>query len=139
LELSFISNYWAFYTVALICWAFGHIYQSSSSGPSSTLSQSHLSATAKNSATEIDSSLASSVNEADLKVLTYINGILELDTEDLLTSKADIRGNTVGVINAIRSRLEIEGVGSKFIMIVDAISVLTRIKDGARGLRWFSN
>ena len=85
---------------------------------------------------EIDSPVISSVDEAKLKALTYINGILELDTEDLLTSKAKMRGDTVGVTDAVRSRLEIEGVGSKCMMIVDAILVLTRIKEGGRG-KWF--
>jgi hypothetical protein len=86
---------------------------------------------------EIDSPLASSADEAKLKALTYVNGMLELSTEDLLTSKAGMRGDTVGVIDAVRSRLEIEGVGGKCMMIVDAILVLTRIKEGGRGNRWF--
>lgn len=134
-ELGCVSDYWALYTAALICWAFGHRYQSSSSGPAGTLS--NPSATVNNSAMEIDSPLASSADEAKLKALTYINGILELGTEDLLTSKASMRGDTIGVIDAVRSRLETEGVGGKCMMIVDAILVLTRIKEGGRGNRWF--
>jgi hypothetical protein len=85
---------------------------------------------------DIDSPLTSSPDEAKLKALKYVNGMLELGTEDLLTSKASIRGDTVGVIDAVRSRLEIDGVGSKCMMIVDAILVLTRIKEGGRG-KWF--
>lgn len=134
-DLNCVSDYWALYTAALICWAFGHRYQSSSSGPAGTLS--NPSTTVNNSAMEIDSPLTSSADEAKLKALTYINGILELGTEDLLTSKASMRGDTIGVIDAVRSRLEIEAVGSKCMMIVDAILVLTRIKEGGRGNRWF--
>jgi hypothetical protein len=135
-ELCCVSDYWTLYTSALICWAFGHRYQSSS-GPGGTLSQSNPSNAINNSVMEIDSPLASSADEAKLKALTYVNGMLELSTEDLLTSKAGMRGDTVGVIDAVRSRLEIEGVGGKCMMIVDAILVLTRIKEGGRGNRWF--
>jgi hypothetical protein len=85
---------------------------------------------------EIDTPLASNPEEAKLQALRYINGMLELGTEDLLTSKACMRGDTVGVIDAVRSRLEIDGVGGKCMMIVDAILVLTRIKEGGRG-KWF--
>jgi hypothetical protein len=86
---------------------------------------------------EIDSPLPSSVDEAQLKALTYVNGMLELGTEDLLTSKASMRGDTIGVIDAVRSRLEFDGVGGKCMIIADAIHVLTRIKEGGRGNRWF--
>jgi hypothetical protein len=134
-ELSCVSDYWALYTAALICWAFGHRYQSSSSGTAGTLST--LSTATSHSAMDIDSPLMSSVDEAKLKALTYINGMLELGTADLLTSKASMRGDTIGIIDAVRSRMDIEGVGGKCMMIVDAILVLTRISEGGRGNRWF--
>ena len=86
---------------------------------------------------DIDSPLASSADEAKLKALTYVNSMLELGTERLLTSEAALRGDTVGVIDAVRVRLEIDGVGGKCMMIVDAIGVLKRIKEGGRGNRWF--
>lgn len=134
-EVSGVSDYWAFYTAALICWAFGHRYQPSSSGPNGTLTAS-TPLTAVDGSMDIDSPLTASADEAELRAITYINGMLELDTEDLLTSKASMRGDTVGIIDAVRSRLELENVGGKCMMIVDAILVLTRIKEGGRG-KWF--
>lgn len=86
---------------------------------------------------DIDSPLASSADEAKLKALTYVNTMLELRTDRLLSCEPAIRGDTVGVIDAVRARLEIDGVGGKCMMIVDAIGVLTRIKEGGRGNRWF--
>lgn len=135
-ETNCVSDYWALYTAALICWAFGHRYSSSSSTAPGSLSRTNSSTVINDSTMDIDSPLTSSPDEAKLKALKYVNGMLELGTEDLLTSKASIRGDTVGVIDAVRSRLEIDGVGSKCMMIVDAILVLTRIKEGGRG-KWF--
>ena len=137
LEPNCVSDYWALYTAALICWAFGHRYSSSSSSAApGSLSRTNSSTVINDSTMDIDSPLTSSPDEAKLKAIKYVNGMLELGTEDLLTSKASIRGDTVGVIDAVRSRLEIDGVGSKCMMIVDAILVLTRIKEGGRG-KWF--
>jgi hypothetical protein len=122
-EPACISDYWALYTAALICWAFGHRHSNS--------------AAASNNSMDIDSPLASSADEAKLKALTYVNTMLELRTDRLLSCEPAIRGDTVGVIDAVRARLEIDGVGGKCMMIVDAIGVLTRIKEGGRGNRWF--
>ena len=72
------------------------------------------------------------VDEGRLKALTYINGMLDLSIEELITSKANMRGDTSGVIDVVRGRLELEGIGGKCMTIVDAIQVLTRIKDGGR-------
>ena len=132
-ELNRLSDYWALYTATLICWAFGHRHQSST-GTIGTLS--NLLNASNNPAMEVDSPRPYLADEAKLKALTYINGMSELGTEDLLTSKASMRGDTVGVIDAVRSRLEAEDVGSKCMMIDDAIHVLKRIKEGGKG-KWF--
>jgi hypothetical protein len=134
-QLNCVSDYWALYTAALICWAFGHRKSLSSTTPGS-LSRVNSSPAVSDSNIEVDSFNGSSPHEVRLNALKYINRILELGTEDLLTSKASTRGDTDGVIDAVRSRLEVEGVGNKCMMIVDAIMVLTRIKEGGRG-KWF--
>jgi hypothetical protein len=62
--------------------------------------------------------------------------MLSLEVEDLLTSKASSKGDTSGVIEAVKQRLEIEGVGNRSALIVDAIAVLGKIGAGGRG-KWF--
>jgi hypothetical protein len=126
-----ISDYWAVYTSALICWAFGNRYQSPSSG---TISRSNSSNAIHNSGMDVDS--PQTPVDARIRALSYIQGILELGTEDLLTSKAHMKGETAGVIDAVRARLEIDSVGSKCMMLVDAVHVLTRIKESGKG-KWF--
>jgi hypothetical protein len=126
-----ISDYWGLYTSALICWAFGHKYQSAGSGSSSAVSRSSSSTAINTSSMDIDSP-QTPTDEGKLKALTYVNNMLELSTEDLLTSKATMRGETSGVVDVVRARLEREGAGGKCMSLVDAVLVLTRIKEGGR-------
>lgn len=125
-----ITDYWALYVCTLICWAFGHRYQYSG-GSSGSTSRSSSSTAIDTSGMELDSP-QTPVDEGRLKALTYIRGMLELGTEDLLTSKASMRGDTGGVIDAVRARLELDNLGGKSSMLVDAMLVLTRLKEGGR-------
>ena len=127
-----ISDYWSIYVSALICWAFGHRYQNSSSATGGTLSRSNSSTAI--GAMDIDEATAS--DTAQLKAVKYANDILELDVEELLTSKAAVKCDTTGIIEAVRQRLEFESVGNKSGLLVDAVTVLTKIKEGGR-TKWF--
>lgn len=128
---SCISDYWALYACALICWAFGHKYQAAtSSGSSSAVSRSS-SSTAINRSMDLDSP-STPTDEGRLKALTYINSMLELSTEELLTGKASMRGETAGIVDVVRARLERDNAGGKCMLLVDAVLVLTRIKEGGR-------
>ncbi len=71
-----------------------------------------------------------------LKALTYTKGMLQLSVEDLLTSKASIKGDTSGIIDAVRQRLELESVGNKCGLLVDAVVVLGKIRKGGKQ-KWF--
>lgn len=62
--------------------------------------------------------------------------MLSLTAEDLLTNKAHMRGETAAVIDAVRERLEIDALGGKCMMLVDAVHVLTQLKEPGRG-KWF--
>jgi hypothetical protein len=126
-----ISDYWAWYTSALICWAFGHRYQSSSSESSSAILGSSSSTVINASIMGIDSQ-QTPADEERLKALKYINGMLELSIEELLTGKASMRGESSGLIDVIRARLESENAGGKCMLLVDAVLVLTRIKESGR-------
>jgi len=123
-----ISDYWALYTSALICWAFGHHRQQSF--PSVSRSSS---ATAINTSDmDVDSPDTPVADEDRIRALTYVNGMLTLSVEDLITSKASMRGDTAGVIDSVRLRLEQIGVGGRCMTIVDGIDVLKKLNAGAR-------
>ena len=116
-----ISDYWGLYTAALICWAFGQRYQLAF-GKSSTMQGA--------------SRDSSDPDQDRVKALLYTRSMLELDTSNLLTSKASMRGDTSGLIDAVRALLETVGVGSKCMMLVDAVCVLRRIGEGGK-VKWF--
>lgn len=123
-----ISDYWSIYVSALICWAFGHRYQNSGGMGGGTLSRSNSSTAI--GAMDVEESIFS--DTAQHKAVKYANDILELDIEQLLTSKATVKCDTTGVIEAVRQRLELQSVGNKSGLLVDAVTVLTKIKEGGR-------
>lgn len=127
-----ICDYWSLYVSTLICWAFGNRYQAAT-GPASRSNSSLAAATA---AERDDSSSASTpTDESHPKALNYVDNMLALGVEDMLTRKASFRGDTAGVIDAVRRRLELENVGNKSSLLVDAIGVLNKIRVG--GKFWF--
>jgi hypothetical protein len=123
-----ICDYWSLYISALICWAFGNRYQSALPIARSN-SSTNLSADA-------DDATPTPVEDARSKGLVYVNNMLALNVEELLTSKASFKGDTAGVIDAVRQRLELESTGNKSSLLVDAIGVLNKIRVGGRG-KWF--
>jgi hypothetical protein len=130
-SFSFLSDYWAYYVSALICWAFGTRHHSAHPS-SNTISRS-------NSSTAVNTGEAESFpsgDQARSKALKYVSAILEFAAEDLLTPKAHMRGDTASVIVAVREHLEVDALGSKCMMLVDAVHVLTQIREGGKG-KWF--
>jgi len=129
-----ITNYWSIYVSVLICWAFGHRYQISAVG-SGTISRNNSSGALN--AMNDDASPTQSTEDARLKALTYVEGMLALGVEDLLTNHtASLKGDTWGVIAAVRQRLEVESMGGACSMLVDCIGVLSKISKSGKG-KWF--
>lgn len=126
-----ISDYWSLYVSALICWAFGHKYQNAGN-PSLSRSSSD------GEITTVTVDMNALHEEARLKALSYTSAMLDLSVEELWTSKAtaNTKGDTCGLIDAVRHRLEIESVGNKSGHLVDAVVVLSKIKKGIR-VKWF--
>jgi len=129
-----VSEYWPLYIAALICWAFGHRYQNSSSA-SGQISRAALSSAV---AMDVDAERLQPHQEARISALTYATSMLELGVEDLLTNKASMRGDTSAVVDAVKARLELDSVGSQCMMLDDAVGVLRRIKESGVGKgKWF--
>ncbi|TVY13835.1 hypothetical protein LARI1_G008400 [Lachnellula arida] len=133
---SCITDYWSVYVSVLICWAFGHRFQTSiSAGGSGTLSRNNSSSAL--SSMDDDGAQVQSADDVRLKALTYIEGMLALSVEDLLVNHtASLKGDTSGVIVAVRQRLELESVGGTCSLLVDCIGVLSKISKSGKG-KWF--
>lgn len=108
-----ISDYWAYYTAALICWTFGSRHHPSTSSTSS-----------------------SSASQSRSKARKYVSAMLEFSAEELLANKAHVREDAGGVIDVVREHLEIDAVGSKCMMLVDAVHVLTQLTEPGRAKWW---
>lgn len=77
------------------------------------------------------------MSDARLKALTYVDNMLALGVDDLLTNNtAALKGDTVGVVAAVRGRIERECVGGAGSMLVDCVGVLTKILRPGKG-KWF--
>jgi hypothetical protein len=124
-----ICDYWSLYVSALICWAFGNRYQTAIT----TISRSNSSSAI--GTMDIDDN-STPVDDSRPKALNYVDSMLGLSVEELLTSKASFKGDTAGVVDAVRQRLEIESVGNRSSLLVDAIGVLNKIRVGGKG-KWF--
>ena len=140
-----LSNYWSLYTAALTCWAFGNRYQTSgSNAPNRSASLNPTTPTAgslprsSSRSSELGSAVDTSIAEENRrKALSYVTKMLGFSSpEELLTAKACVRADTQGVIEAVKQRLELETVGSKCGLLIDAVVVLGKIRNAGRG-SWF--
>ncbi|KAL2073702.1 hypothetical protein VTL71DRAFT_11028 [Oculimacula yallundae] len=129
-----MTDYWSLYVSALICWAFGHRYQGSpANGTSGILTRSNSSTDMR--ALDTDDTPVS--GDLRLKVLAYTNEISSLSAEELLTKKARMKGETAGIIDAVRQQLEVESVGNSCGMLLDALEVLKKLRKTASKTHWF--
>jgi hypothetical protein len=55
--------------------------------------------------------------------------MLKLPAEALLTSRAQMRGETADLIEAVRVQLESDSVGGKCALLDEALDVLTKIQE----------
>lgn len=124
-----LSHYWSLNVAALICWAFGHRV-SGVRGPS------FRNVTDPYTALDSHTYPEAARENVQLKALTYLNCMLELDTKDLLTSRSIVRAETSFIIDAVRTRLEVDSVGGQCMTLVDSICVLKRLRESGRE-KWF--
>lgn len=74
-----------------------------------------------------------SLEQSRVKALTYTTAMLQLSIEELVTSKATMRGDTAALIETVRSCLQEDAANGRSMMLVDAVCVLDRIREGGRG------
>jgi len=120
-----ISDYWVLYIAALVCWAFGHRYQSSSGGSTFSCTSDSDSA--------ID---VTSAGYTEMRATEYLTTMLDFSIEELLTSKASVKMESSGVIQLAKLWLEKESEGSSSGMLLDAIRCLNKVAQGG-GCKWF--
>ncbi|KAI0446241.1 hypothetical protein F4803DRAFT_559608 [Xylaria telfairii] len=125
--MSDISDYWALYVCALVCWSIGHRTTrgamgrggGDSSGPSSASTYNTNSASGK----------------AENEAKGWLKMVASLSPEAAIQN---VRGRreALGVIAMVRKRLEGETVGGKNKLLVDAVRVLKTLEEDPNRVRF---
>jgi hypothetical protein len=130
-----ISDYWVLYIASLVCWAFGHRYQTSGGSARDTAGGSTFSRDS-GGISEPDSAIdVTSSGYAEARAMEYLKKMLEPRVEELLTSSFSGRGDTGSVLQVVKLRLEKEGGRSSSGMLSDAIRCLNKVAQS--GGKWF--
>ncbi|KAI2463625.1 hypothetical protein F4781DRAFT_440388 [Annulohypoxylon bovei var. microspora] len=121
-----ISDYWAMYVCALICWALGHraMVRVNGTGSSDLTSSYHHN----------NHSNANSGEKGELEAMRWLKTVADLSSEKALNVRG--RKETMAIVSMVRRRLEDEAVGSKSRLLVDATWTLKKLEERGNH-RWF--
>ncbi|KAI0601512.1 hypothetical protein F4775DRAFT_400010 [Biscogniauxia sp. FL1348] len=132
-NMSDMSDYWALYVCALICWALNHrgVTRSSASASASLPSSS---SSAPNP-TRLSSS--SAIDKSEREARAWLATVAAAATPEEVLRARGRGAAAAAVVGAARRRLEDEAAGAgKSMLLVDALGVLRKLEEGA-GWRWF--
>ncbi|KAI0110887.1 hypothetical protein GGR51DRAFT_82269 [Nemania sp. FL0031] len=111
-----ISDYWALYVCALICWSLGHRTTRTAVKRDNTTA---FSSTATTNPTS---------GKADNEAKAWLKTVADLSPEEAIQN-VRARREALGVIAMVRRRLEGETVGGKSKLLVDAVRVLKTLEE----------
>ncbi|KAK9774498.1 hypothetical protein SCAR479_08846 [Seiridium cardinale] len=132
-----VSDYWAIYVCALICWALGHrgtgttTATDTAAGPSASSSR-----TGGHNNNNSNANIAE--RESELEALGWLHLVAGLTNPQDILTKVNIRGRgvVIAVVGMVRRRLEGEAAGSRSRLLIDAVSVLKKLEEGINW-KWF--
>ncbi|KAI1098611.1 hypothetical protein F4804DRAFT_324280 [Jackrogersella minutella] len=120
-----ISDYWAMYVCALICWALGHRAMARGSGPGPDSASSHQ---------HNNHSNANSGEKGEREAINWLKMVAGLSAEKALNVRDQTE--TMGIVSMVRRRLEDEAVGSRSRLLVDAMRTLKKLEERV-DQKWF--
>ncbi|KAI0453435.1 hypothetical protein F5B21DRAFT_505296 [Xylaria acuta] len=115
-----ISDYWALYVCALICWSIGHRTTRGAMGRGGNDNAGFSSASTHNT--------NSTSGKAEIEAKGWLKMVASLSPEAAIQN---VRGRreALGVIAMVRRRLESETIGGKSKLLVDAVRVLKTLEE----------
>ncbi|KAI0386694.1 hypothetical protein F5Y04DRAFT_275145 [Hypomontagnella monticulosa] len=123
-----ISDYWAMYVCALICWALGQRPMArTGSGPRPDFPSNHHNNHHNSNAN------ANAGEKGERESIKWLKLVASLSAEKALTVRS--RKESIGVISMVRRRLEDEAVGGKNRLLVDAMGTLKKLEERV-GYKW---
>ncbi|KAI0134773.1 hypothetical protein BJ170DRAFT_217103 [Xylariales sp. AK1849] len=129
-----ISDYWAIYVCALICWALSH--QTARSIGGSTGGATGASAQPDDKESNAD---RAAERQSDAEALEWLHKMAGLDSAADMLSNPNVRDRheIIAVVAMIKRRLERESAGAgKSRLLVDAAAVLRKLEEGVNW-KWF--
>ncbi|KAK4126690.1 hypothetical protein N657DRAFT_630674 [Parathielavia appendiculata] len=146
-----MSDYWAMYVCALICWAFCHQHQTHNPAHRSSSCRSGAvgggatgrggispvpAAAASASRPQTQSGASASAADDEEAVIAWLGMVAAqgVRPEDVVGLRG--RREAAGVVGLVRRRLEADCLGGRSRLYVDAVGVLRKIEEGV-GWKWF--
>ncbi|KAI1490103.1 hypothetical protein F5X96DRAFT_637988 [Biscogniauxia mediterranea] len=131
-NMSDMSDYWALYVCALICWALNHRATTTSTTTTTTRSSTTTISSSSSTITR-----SSSIDRSEREARAWLAAVAGAATDEVLLLLRAQRG-APAVVSAARRRLEDEAAGAgKSMLLVDALGVLRKLEEEGVGRRWF--
>ncbi|KAK1750827.1 putative transcription factor TDA9 [Echria macrotheca] len=130
-----LSDYWALFVCALICWAYGHRVRPSVLA----IGRHHHQRSSSEGSGHIGfvpRMTAAAAGKADEEAIAWLRMVAADDMR--LETVMRVRGvrEAAGVVGLVRRRLEADCIGGRSRLYVDATGVLRKLDEGAN-LKWF--
>ncbi|KAI1284123.1 hypothetical protein F5Y07DRAFT_394055 [Xylaria sp. FL0933] len=126
-----ISDYWALYVCALICWSINRTARGTTiTGPGNADGAGFSSASSS-----FNGNSAPSAGKAEGEAKAWLEMVASLSPEEA-SRNVRARREALGVVAMVRRRLERESVGGKSKLLVDAVRVLKSLEDDPNRARF---
>ncbi|KAI1778376.1 hypothetical protein F4818DRAFT_456226 [Hypoxylon cercidicola] len=129
-NMSDISDYWAMYACALICWALGHRAMVRGNGGGSGLGTEFTTSSSPNPRYPN----ANAGEKGEREALKWLKAVAGLGADKVLNVRG--RKEITGVVGMVKRRLEDEAVGGRSRLLVDAIRTLKNLEERVHH-KWF--
>lgn len=129
-NMSDISDYWAMYVCALICWALGHRALRTSSSTGSGLGSDFTSSPSHNP----HHPNVNAGEKGEREALKWLKTVAGLSANKTLNVRG--RREIMGVVSMVKRRIEDEAAGSRSRLLVDAMRTLKNLEERANH-KWF--
>jgi hypothetical protein len=130
-----LSDYWALYVCALICWAFGHRARN---GLESSQRNRERSKTDSGSGSERGDARQANAGggkvSSDREAVAWLRMVSSMGPEQVVRVRG--RREAGGVVGLVRRMLEWDCVGGRSRLYVDAVGVLKKLEEGVNW-KWF--